>query len=202
MKVTSCIESEIKFKLKIIFNCNENVSGKFFCVYFAKLAVQILFRLISGQTLSTDQVLPCMSAHQVTRISKHAFQMELFDFVISLSYSSFLSTKSELFFIVLTVLFALVLKKGWWEPWPVEFQSNEEWKWNVDSLKPWENQFLCTWRISWSFATQTQISLTSLIVVIFPTRLDWLTFSTLQRQDYPTIPGVIEIFCNFRITQY
>jgi hypothetical protein len=30
--------------------------------------------------------------------------MELFDFVISLS------------FIVLTVLFALVLKKGWWEP--------------------------------------------------------------------------------------
>jgi hypothetical protein len=57
-----------------------------------------------------------MSAHQVTRISKHAFQMELFDFVISLSYSSFLSTKSELFFIVLTVLFALVLKKGWWEP--------------------------------------------------------------------------------------
>jgi hypothetical protein len=33
----------------------------------------------------------------------------------------------------------LILKKGWWEPWPVEFQSNEEWKWNVDSLKPWKN---------------------------------------------------------------
>jgi hypothetical protein len=36
-------ESEIKFKLKIIFNCNENVSGKFFCVYFAKLAVKFFF---------------------------------------------------------------------------------------------------------------------------------------------------------------
>jgi hypothetical protein len=33
MKVTSCIESEDEFKLKIIFDCNEDVSGKFFCVY-------------------------------------------------------------------------------------------------------------------------------------------------------------------------
>jgi hypothetical protein len=33
MKVTSCIESENEFKLKIIFDCNEDVSGKFFCVY-------------------------------------------------------------------------------------------------------------------------------------------------------------------------
>jgi hypothetical protein len=33
----------------------------------------------------------------------------------------------------------LKLKKGWWELWPVEFQSNEEWKLNIDSLKPWEN---------------------------------------------------------------
>jgi hypothetical protein len=38
MKVASCIESEDQFKLKIIIDCNQNVSGKLFCV-FAKPVV-------------------------------------------------------------------------------------------------------------------------------------------------------------------
>lgn len=33
MKVTSCIESENEFKLKIIFDCNQNVTGKLFYIY-------------------------------------------------------------------------------------------------------------------------------------------------------------------------
>ncbi|EFX73562.1 hypothetical protein DAPPUDRAFT_109654 [Daphnia pulex] len=115
MKVTSCIESENEFKLKIIFDCNENVSGL---------------------TISTDQVLPCKSAHQVT-ISLNT-PTKLNSLTLSFPYPILVDEISAILYSTDRFI-ELVLKKGWWEPWPVEFQSNEEWKWNVDSLKPWEN---------------------------------------------------------------
>ncbi|EFX82902.1 hypothetical protein DAPPUDRAFT_101078 [Daphnia pulex] len=115
MKVNSCIESEDEFKLKIIFDCNE---------------------IVSGLTLSTDQVLPCKSAHQVTislkQPSKRNSLTLSFPYPILVDEISAILHSTDRFI-------ELVLKKGWWEPWPVEFQSNEEWKWNVDSLKPWES---------------------------------------------------------------
>jgi hypothetical protein len=42
IKVTSCIESENEFKLKIIFDCHQNVSGKLFG-FIPKLRVKISF---------------------------------------------------------------------------------------------------------------------------------------------------------------
>ncbi|XP_046633911.1 uncharacterized protein LOC124313175 [Daphnia pulicaria] len=92
MKVNSCIESEDEFKLKIIFDCNE---------------------IVSGLTLSTDQVLPCKSAHQVTIYlntpSKWNSLTSSFPYPILVDEISAILHSTDRFI-------ELVLKKGWWEP--------------------------------------------------------------------------------------
>ena len=90
-----------------------------------------------GLVVSTDQSDPCQSAHHVhlslTKPAKIKTLTLSFPYPILVNDISATLHRTDHFI-------DLVLKKGLYEPWPVDFQLSEGCKWKVDSLKPWENK--------------------------------------------------------------